>query len=123
MSCSLGRADSVVVGAVGAGSVLAGLVLAFRLVTPDQVGGLSTLELLGLVGLLLLPVLTLWMGALARKASAQAAPAGVKELAVEPPASTASTFFELKPTPLAQHHRRRMKPRVELVAAPSRTAA
>ncbi len=45
---------------IGAGSILAGLLLAFRLVTPALVAQLPTLELVGLLGLLVLPPLTFW---------------------------------------------------------------
>lgn len=41
-------------------STAAGCMLLFRLVTPDTVGKLATYELLGLLGLVVLPWITLW---------------------------------------------------------------
>lgn len=60
MAFSSGLLRPLAAGTIAAGSILAGLSLAFRLVTPTQAAQLPTLELLGLLGLLVLPPLTLW---------------------------------------------------------------
>ncbi len=60
MALSLGLLRPLAAGTIAVGSILAGLSLAFGLVTPTQAAQLPTLELLGLLGLLALPPLTLW---------------------------------------------------------------
>lgn len=60
MAFSLGLLRPLAAGTIAVGSILAGLSLAFGLVTPTQAAQLPTLELLGLLGLLALPPLTLW---------------------------------------------------------------
>ncbi len=60
MAFSLGLLRPMAAGTIAVGSILAGLSLAFGLVTPTQAAQLPTLELLGLLGLLALPPLTLW---------------------------------------------------------------
>lgn len=60
-------------------SAFAGLALIFKLVTPESVGELGTPHLLGLVGLLVLPVLVVVMH---RRSAAELADAG--ELIAEP---------------------------------------
>ena len=50
----------VCVVACAAVSTLAGCALLFRLVTPESVGQLRTMELLGLLGLVVLPWVSLW---------------------------------------------------------------
>lgn len=51
-----------VAGLVGSGAVSCGaaLVLLFKLVTPQAIGGLGTPELLGVLSLLVMPVAALW---------------------------------------------------------------
>lgn len=49
----------------------AGCMLLFRLVTPDTVGKLATYELLGLLGLVVLPWITLWAFMVDRRLSRQ----------------------------------------------------
>jgi hypothetical protein len=71
MSFFLGRVRHLAAGTIGAGSIIAGVVLAFRLVTPALVERLPTFELLGLLGLLILPLLTLWALATHRRAAAR----------------------------------------------------
>lgn len=60
MAFTSGLVRPIAAGTIAVGSILAGLSLAFRLVTPAQAAQLPTLELLGLLGLLALPPLTLW---------------------------------------------------------------
>ena len=60
MAFTSGLLRPLAAGIIAAASILAGLSLAFRLITPTQAAQLPTLELLGLLGLLALPPLTLW---------------------------------------------------------------
>lgn len=57
---------------VAAVSVICGLFLVFRFVTVDQIAGLSTAHLLGLLGLFVLPALTLGALELDRQATTNA---------------------------------------------------
>ena len=80
MAFPLGRIRHIAFAIIGAGSILAGLLLAFRLFTPALVAQLPTLELLGLLGLLVLPPLTVWAIWADRNAFAQL-PAPVLDIA------------------------------------------
>ena len=60
MASPFGRVRHIAAAGIGIGSILAGLFLAFGLVTPGVVERLPTSELLGLLGLLVLPLATLW---------------------------------------------------------------
>lgn len=73
MAFTSGLVRPIAAGTIAVGSILAGLSLAFRLVTPAQAAQLPTLELLGLLGLLALPPLTLWAMWADRKAASEAA--------------------------------------------------
>ena len=92
MAHSLGRLRHIAAGAIGVGSILAGLALAFRLVTPGLVEQLPTSELLGLLGLLTLPALALWALSADRNAAARI-PGAIPE-----PART-DRMIEPKPLP------------------------
>lgn len=63
------RFHAAIYSAVACASVVGGLVLVFRLVTPDSVDRLGTTELLFLLGLIVLPLVAFW----ARVADAQSA--------------------------------------------------
>lgn len=73
MALTSGLVRPIAAGSIALGSILAGLFLAFRLVTPTQAAQLPTLELLGLLGLLALPPVTLWAMWADRKAASEAA--------------------------------------------------
>ena len=90
MASSLEKVRPLAAACIGIGSVLAGLVLAFRLVTPGVVDRLPTNELLGLLGLLVLPLLALWALWADRHAASRAA-----SLAPEP--FCTAQFIEAKP--------------------------
>ncbi len=59
MPTSTGFVRPLIAAGIGVASSLAGGILAFRLFTPARVPGLLTGELLGLLGLILLPLATL----------------------------------------------------------------
>ena len=90
MAFLFGRLRHIAAGAIGAGSIVAGLILAFRLVTPGLVEHLPTSELLGLLGLLVLPLLMLWVILCHRRAAAS--------LPVAQPAPRASSLLGLART-------------------------
>ena len=90
MAFSLGLLRPLAAGTIAVGSILAGLSLAFGLVTPTQAAQLPTLELLGLLGLLALPPLTLW-AMWADRNAAQAM------RGMEPEPVRASAMIEAKP--------------------------
>jgi hypothetical protein len=73
MTFCFARVRHALAAAIGVGSILAGLALAFRVVTPGLVQQLPTNELLGLLGLLALPPLTLWAFVADRRAAANTA--------------------------------------------------
>ncbi len=59
MPTSTGFVRPLIAAGIGVASSFAGGLLAFRLFTPARVPGLPTGELLGLLGLILLPLATL----------------------------------------------------------------
>ncbi len=105
MASSWGKVRLLAGAFIGLGSVCAGLVLAFRLVTPGVVERLPTNELLGLLGLLALPLAALWALWADRRAAAIAAP---------PEPEPIRQFIEAKPTPSAE-------PTIEIHPAGRRT--
>lgn len=72
MAFPFGRVRQIAAAGIGIGSILAGLILAFGLVTPGVVERLPTNELLGLLGLIVLPLATLWAYWADRHAAARA---------------------------------------------------
>ncbi|HMN41634.1 MAG TPA: hypothetical protein PKE29_12370 [Phycisphaerales bacterium] len=84
MPTSSGFLRPLIAAGIGVASSLAGGLLAFRLFTPARVPGLPTGELLGLLGLILLPLATLALALLAWRASRRRASAN--------PAPTARTL-------------------------------
>ncbi len=72
MAIPFGRVRQIAAVGIGVGSILAGLILAFRLVTPGVVERLPTNELLALLGLIVLPGATLWAYCADRHAAARA---------------------------------------------------
>ena len=69
----------VSVVACAAVSTLAGCALLFRLVTPESVGQLRTMELLGLLGLVVLPWVSLWAYVVDRRVAHHGARAGAEQ--------------------------------------------
>jgi hypothetical protein len=72
MTRSFGSARDLLAGSVGIASMLAGAVLAFRLITPGVVDQLATTELFGVLGLLILPMVMFWTLAAERRAAIRA---------------------------------------------------
>lgn len=62
-----GRSRSPLIALIGTCSTAIGLWLAFRFFTPELVGRLATVELVGLVGLIGLPGALWWLGVLERR--------------------------------------------------------
>jgi hypothetical protein len=67
MTRSFGSGRTLLAGAVGFACMCGGAGLAFKLITPEAVGRLSTVELLGLLALLLLPMALWWTLAVERR--------------------------------------------------------
>ncbi len=117
MALTFGLVRPIAAGSIALGSILAGLSLAFRLVTPTQAAQLPTLELLGLLGLLALPPLTLWAMWADRKAANEA-------VMPQPEPVMADRIVEPKPMVFAvaeDEESAEMQPEVEL-HAPGRRA-
>lgn len=96
MAITSGLLRPLAAGAIAAGSILAGLFLAFRLITPSLAAQLPTPELMGLLGLLALPPLTLW-AMWADRAAANALPVPQPEPIRTNRADRTSRLIEPKP--------------------------
>jgi hypothetical protein len=135
MLCSR-KGFRLLAGSLAAGlSLAAGFVLVFRLATPATAAGLPTVDLLGLVGLLVLPPLAAWAFAFDRRTARRLAAVpepGAEPAPAEPaPAARPASTLEAKPADfgrreavpgrtLLDRHRRRQPEPAKREHAPSR---
>lgn len=101
MAFYISRARLAMITVVGAISVIAGLILIFRLGTPRNLERLHTWEIVAMLGLLVLPVLTVW----AFYADVRARRAAVLSEAFTPSSSNQSPHIAAEIRPVSSQQR------------------